>query len=180
MVVFQAGRAGWAWEPALVRSDGMSLRALSRNRFLRGHTGLKAERALGPDRSLEGWWQWCIAGGCLKQEEVEPMYGKGKGRRNQGCSPLPGLGLFPTEEPGRVPFLKWGSSPTEGPGRLGSHQREMWWGCLGCRGTLQRAEGAQGQTESPGGQGARGGSAGQGSKGRGSLSRRGEGKPGGS
>ena len=66
--MFQAGRAGLAWGPAVGRSDGKSLRALSRNRFFGGHTGLKAERALGPDGKLEGWWQW-----CLKQEEVKPM-----------------------------------------------------------------------------------------------------------
>lgn len=52
--MFQAGRAGWAWGPAFVRSDGMSLRALNRSGFLRGCMGLKGERALGPDRSLEG------------------------------------------------------------------------------------------------------------------------------
>lgn len=108
-------------------------------------------------------WQ---VGGCWKQEEVEPIYGQGRGRRNQGGSPLPGLG-----EMGLVLSRRTREAREASEGDVVGRPR--------LQGVTARTEGAQRLEESPKwGWGARGGSQGQGSKRRGSLSGRGEGKPG--
>lgn len=95
------------------------------------------------------------------------MYGQGRGRRNQGSSPLPGLG-----EMGLVLSRRTREAREASEGDVVGRPR--------LQGDTARTEGAQNPLEeSPEwGWGARGGSQGQGSKRKGSLGGRGEGKPG--
>lgn len=136
VVAFQVGtvacaealRRSWLGSGASsVRSDGVSLRAFSTIGVLRGFLrgpALESREGFGPDSSLEGWRPWCAAGGCLKQEQVGPTCGRGKGKgrgwRNQGCSLRPGLGdsgLFPirgTREAREASRETWGLSELQG------------------------------------------------------------------